>query len=174
MNDTPGATPSPRTRYSSAVPAGDHPAGLGQTDGHGVVRVTSDCRRKPGTLADTAEQEHLVVIDRPNAMQGISTGMVSTRWPVATVPKPPVTVLENGTIAHRSRADNDGTFSTNALSGSTLEPVNRNNRMNVATAITPARTAGARTSEVQGVDAVGRNPVTRAVIPSGSSAARSA
>ena len=45
--------------------------------------------------------------------------------------------LEDHTMAPKV-ADSDNTLSTNAFSGSTTLPVNRNNRMKVAIAITPS------------------------------------
>ena len=69
-------------------------------------------------------------------MQNMSTGMLAMSVPVVVLPSPPrLPSWKIQTIAPNV-AVSENTLSTSAFTGSSTEPVSRNNRMNVVTTMT--------------------------------------
>lgn len=68
-------------------------------------------------------------------MQNNSIGMVATMVPVTSVPNPPRCPSWKIQISAPKVAVNDSTLRTNALMGSTTEPVSRNSSTKVTTAM---------------------------------------
>jgi hypothetical protein len=76
-----------------------------------------------------------VSIDRPNAMQNNSAGMVTTSVPVAVVPNAPRCPSSKTHTSAPNVAVRDKALSTSVFSGNTTLPVSRNNSTNVIAAM---------------------------------------
>ena len=77
-------------------------------------------------------------MDSPNAIANTSTGVVTLRLPSASVPtSPPRWPSWNTQTSAPKPAPRLSRFITNALTGTTTDPVNRNSRTKVASTTSP-------------------------------------